>query len=500
MKKFLIFLVAFLSLFCIRNKCFGIEFSIGDKSYSIDDEKLITKSSYNSSNIEVDKIDLNKYSNYIVMPQDSSGELSEIRVLFFPTSVVPTISVTLSGSGTIHVGNLYFSPYSTEYYQVSLNVDSNSNITYNSLFFGTLNSGSCNYTTGFNGTGYLYEAYIAAGRDVRVAFPYVSFDLYNYKTSELIKSADSKKNNNVREDIIGDKDSRIKIFTQYNDDFSQCHVGVTVDNLNYSDELLYSVSLYINDTSNGEPLGSAQKSFPAVGIDLSNNCRLDFYLYDVDDNLVASNYVIIKQIKNFKVENFTVLLNEEDENTLTFTPELFVNMDNMYGIRGSVTNCSNPNNLRILERNSSSDIDFLDTYELTNFSLYFVHTSIFPQELTLNFEIYERSTNTVVYSCSYDFHFSSDGNTIDNMIENGNKREDFGKYEIDLDGMSYDLKNFDFSFSNAISSISDFFNTATGLFSLLFTYLNSFPAWIVFPLYTFFMLAIVVFVITAIRG
>lgn len=457
MKKFLIFLVAFLSLFCIRNKCFGIEFSIGDKSYSIDDEKLITKSSYNSSNIEVDKIDLNKYSNYIVMPQDSSGELSEIRVLFFPTSVVPTISVTLSGSGTIHVGNLYFSPYSTEYYQVSLNVDSNSNITYNSLFFGTLNSGSCNYTTGFNGTGYLYEAYIAAGRDVRVAFPYVSFDLYNYKTSELIKSADSKKDEN-----ISDNSSKLKITYTCNANFSICQVYATLEGGLYSDKIYYST---VDFRESQEGHGGGGVSFDGTlvtteGIEITNNCTLFFKAVNVDGEVIATNSLTINFLMYLNPSQFKVYIsynniNGSSDRSVQVCPVLVGKLSEYYDIYyklDSVNFLFSPtkNITNVFETvNSGSSMEF-KAFSDEVFNIYFEVRCKYSDKRTVLRKSFKISLS------------SSFSNTVSGEIN----------------GESADLSSNPFASLNENSSIDDLISASKNTFTLFQSAFSILPGWI----------------------
>lgn len=467
MKKFLIFLVAFLSLFCIRNKCFGIEFSIGDKSYSIDDEKLITKSSYNSSNIEVDKIDLNKYSNYIVMPQDSSGELSEIRVLFFPTSVVPTISVTLSGSGTIHVGNLYFSPYSTEYYQVSLNVDSNSNITYNSLFFGTLNSGSCNYTTGFNGTGYLYEAYIAAGRDVRVAFPYVSFDLYNYKTSELIKSADSKKDEN-----ISDNSSKLKITYEYNTEYTECTISATLIDGAFTDKIFYS---NYQPGVTGKLL--SKKPFPVSGITVSENQSLFFQAEDKDGNIIANNGLSVNMIGKLSSENFEVNFNKT-RGHLYFTP-ILKNSGYVYNDIYCKIEINDTSSIRVIkdgEYSLDSHTDEFVDYKLIDSGVTWniINMSLNDQKIKLYFTIKNRNSDTIMitkdYECTVNLFKDS---SIDGGIINSGTKD-----EVSMSPGNDNNFNNLFASLNEKSSIDDLISASKNTFTLFQSAFSILPGWI----------------------
>lgn len=66
---------------------------------------------------------------------------------------------------------------------------------------------------------------------------YTNFDIIDYKTGENLKKADIT---NEKEVEIGDKNSRLKLSYEYNEDYTECKINATLEGGQFTDRIFYS--------------------------------------------------------------------------------------------------------------------------------------------------------------------------------------------------------------------------------------------------------------------
>lgn len=306
--------------------------------------------------------------------------------------------------------------------------------------------------------------------------------------------------NVIPDDTIGDPRSDLQLSYQYNEDNTSCHIDATLKGGEFTDQIYYS-----NYQFDLEGKLKTKKPFPKAGIDITENQALYFQAEDKDGNIKAKNTMNIYGIGKLDPNNFIVNIDTSSQSAVIFSAKL---LNDGYIYNSINCKISDTENLGILKGLSYMTSDFKEYNEIGQNEEYKIKNfSNDRKKITLYFQIKNKVTGKVMLTKSYDIDLKStitesDFSTIDSGIINEGQDDEqimtpdndpnFGKNNGSLD--------FDWNFDTAKNSIEEFFTTAKEMFNLIINFLNQLPKWITIPLYTLFMMAIIIFVFHVIRG
>ena len=302
------------------------------------------------------------------------------------------------------------------------------------------------------------------------------------------------------DDTIGDPSSNLQLSYQYNEDNTSCHIDATLKGGEFTDQIFYS-----NYQFDLEGKLKTKKPFPKAGIDITENQALYFQAEDKDGNIKAKNTMNIYGIGKLDPNNFIVNIDTSSQSAVIFSAKL---LNDGYIYNSINCKISDTENLGILKGLLYMTSDFKEYNEIGQNEEYKIKNfSNDRKKITLYFQIKNKVTGKVMLTKSYDIDLKStitesDFSTIDSGIINEGQDDEqimtpdndpnFGKNNGSLD--------FDWNFDTAKNSIEEFFTTAKEMFNLIINFLNQLPKWITIPLYTLFMMAIIIFVYHVIRG
>ena len=302
------------------------------------------------------------------------------------------------------------------------------------------------------------------------------------------------------DDTIGDPSSDLQLSYKYNEDNTSCHIDATLKGGEFTDQIYYS-----NYQFDLEGKLKTKKPFPKAGIDITENQALYFQAEDKDGNIKAKNTMNIYGIGKLDPNNFIVNIDTSSQSAVIFSAKL---LNDGYIYNSINCKISDTENLGILKGLSYMTSDFKEYNEIGQNEEYKIKNfSNDRKKITLYFQIKNKVTGKVMLTKSYDIDLKStitesDFSTIDSGIINEGQDDEqimtpdndpnFGKNNGSLD--------FDWNFDTAKNSIEEFFTTAKEMFNLIINFLNQLPKWITIPLYTLFMMAIIIFVFHVIRG
>lgn len=302
------------------------------------------------------------------------------------------------------------------------------------------------------------------------------------------------------DDTIGDPSSDLQLSYEYNEENTSCHINATLKGGEFTDQIYYS-----NYQFDLEGKLKTKKPFPKAGIDITENQALYFQAEDKDGNIKAKNTMNIYGIGKLDPNNFIVNIDTSSQSAVIFSAKL---LNDGYIYNSINCKISDTENLGILKGLSYMTSDFKEYNEIGQNEEYKIKNfSNDRKKITLYFQIKNKVTGKVMLTKSYDIDLKStitesDFSTIDSGIINEGQDDEqimtpdndpnFGKNNGSLD--------FDWNFDTAKNSIEEFFTTAKEMFNLIINFLNQLPRWITIPLYTLFMMAIIIFVYHVIRG
>lgn len=317
---------------------------------------------------------------------------------------------------------------------------------------------------------------------------------------DLPENAELITSGSMDDDTIGDPNSRLQVTYEYNEDNTECKINATIKDGSFTDKIFYSN--YMPGPS-GHLL--TKQPFPIDGITVTENQSLFFQAEDKDGNIIATNSISIYGIGKLNPELFIVDIDVESGGHAYFTPRL---LNSGYIYNDIYCKIDNVSGLRITKDGFNLDLtdyasEFAEgklissgqTWNIANFSF---------SDCTFNihFEIKNRETGVTMLTKTYNLtiKLKSNGSINGGTINSGQDDEEIMTPDND-DNINNDLNvGIDWSLESSIDNIKNFFVTATEFFNLVIVFLSSLPMWIIMPIYTFLILAGIIFVFHAIRG
>lgn len=326
-----------------------------------------------------------------------------------------------------------------------------------------------------------------------------------------------------QDDTIGDPTSDLQLSYEYNEDNTSCHINATLKGGEFTDQIYYS---NYEPGITGELL--SKKAFPKDGIDVTENQSLFFQAEDKDGNILAKNSISIFGIGKLDPTNFIVDIDTSD-NKIKFNAKILNNgwvynkiLCKIYDNDAEKEEDS-LNNLRIHTIQEGAAVpyteDLTDSFKNSKFceigqnhEYTLINNSLSTKNITLYFEVRNRETDEVMLTQKYDCNIDSITSPSlknENSVNSGVINEGQDDEQILDETNDKNIANnsngnsslsLDWSISSARDTIKEFFTTAKEFFNLILDFVNQLPKWITVPLYTLFMLAIVVFVFHVIRG
>lgn len=252
--------------------------------------------------------------------------------------------------------------------------------------------------------------------------------------------------------------------------------------------------------------------FPRDGITVNQNQDLFFQAEDKDGNIIATNAVFINGINVLNPDDFVV--DFDFKGSLVYITPKIVSKYGLGSIHYSVyLDIDNITDLKLtnyikgfetdkpLNNGLNIDLHAGNSYILHN------NSSFDKKDLSLLFRVKNIVTGETVVSKRYDISLrgvlgvTDEEGVSGGVINPGQDNEQVMTPDNDKNITNKgDNLSIDWNFNNAKDSVKSFFSTALEFFNMILYFLNQFPDWIVIPLYTLFMLAIVVFVFHVIRG
>lgn len=276
-----------------------------------------------------------------------------------------------------------------------------------------------------------------------------------------------------------DINSYLKLEYEYNEDYTKATIYAILEDGKYDDYIYYSL--------NGEDWIYKENTFT---VEVTYNTEVFFKVEDKNGNIKSTNSVVIDKIKSLSDINFNVTFDFTPTNgSFMFTPILKSNLDRIF-----FKPIGDLSDFKITELNSNDVVDTEEYIELKNGVTYVVKetkyniingflggaTNINPINLTLSFKILNPQ-NEEVYTKNYD--------CILHPYKNSS-----------ISGSGVEDINVDWSFSSAVDNIKAFFETSKEFFNLLLQFISDLPMWIVSPLYTLLIFAVILFVYHLLRG
>lgn len=295
---------------------------------------------------------------------------------------------------------------------------------------------------------------------------------------------------------IGDNTSRLKLSYEYNENNTECKINATLENGAFTDRIYYSNYM---PGLNGELL--SKRSFPRDGITVTENQSLFFQAEDKDGNILATNSISIYQIGKLNPDNFVV--NIENVNAGIIVTATLKNSGYIYN--DIYFKFDNIDNISVNYKDKFITDLTTNFYNIENgVPVYLLNEFENDIKKTIYFEVRNKVTGAVMVTKKYDLsiRLTANGNntTVDGGVINEGKDDEQIMTPDNDKNLGNNNLNVDWSFGNAVDNIKSFFNTSKEFFNLILLFLNDLPAWIITPLYTLFILAIIIFVFHAVRG
>lgn len=321
----------------------------------------------------------------------------------------------------------------------------------------------------------------------RVGYSDSSFLLYNnfdiIYNDVLIASS-------MEDDTIGDPNSRLQVTYEYNEDNTECKINATIKDGSFTDKIYYSN--YMPSIS-GQGL-ITKKPFPVDGITITDNQSLFFQAEDKDGNIIATNSISIYNIGKLSPDLFNVTFNfSKGSGTSSWVdvlPSIASNQSIYYDLYYKIE--SDHKIIASSTGHYAREFTQINNNEKMNFQ------SIVECKFTLYFEVRNSVTGNVALTKSYDIVLDMQAGSGVNDNTNGGITGGSVNGEPVFD---FDFEyNIDWSLPAAVENIKNFFETSEEFLNLVIVFLSSLPMWIIMPIYTFLILAGIIFVFHAIRG
>lgn len=290
----------------------------------------------------------------------------------------------------------------------------------------------------------------------------------------------------MTDDTIGDPNSRLQVTYEYNEDNTECKINATIKDGSFTDKIFYSNDM---PSISGQGL-ITKKAFPIDGITIIDNQSLFFQAEDKDGNIIATNSVSINGLGRLSDDKFSVKF-EFNNNKMDFTPSISMDQYAYYSIFFKL---SNSDFIKSSDFNNLSENNQVEN----NYTYRIISTS--DKEITFNiiFEIMNNKTGSICLTKSYKIRLSK--YSIDSVGEGVIVGGIIGDKPSGVVGDNESIGDIDWSFSNSVNNIKDFFNNAKEFFNLVLIFINDLPGWIVAPLYTLLIFAVILFVYHLLRG
>lgn len=292
------------------------------------------------------------------------------------------------------------------------------------------------------------------------------------------------------DDTIGDLNSRLQVTYEYNEDNTECKINATIVDGSFTDKIYYSN--YMPSIS-GQGL-ITKKPFPVDGITITDNQSLFFQAEDKDGNIIATNSISIYNIGKLSPDLFNVTFNfSKGSGTSSWVdvfPSIADNQSIYYDLYYKIF--SDQELIASATGHYAREFTQINNNEKMNFQ------SIIECKFTLYFEVRNSVTGNVALTKSYDIVLDMQAGSGVNDNTNGGITGGTvnGEPVFDFD-FEYKI---DWSLPAAVENIKNFFETSEEFFNLVIVFLSSLPMWIIMPIYTFLILAGIIFVFHAIRG
>lgn len=294
----------------------------------------------------------------------------------------------------------------------------------------------------------------------------------------------------MEDDTIGDPNSKLQVTYEYNEDNTECKINATIKDGAFTDKIYYSN--YMPSIS-GQGL-ITKKPFPVDGITITDNQSLFFQAEDKDGNIIATNSISIYNIGKLSPDLFNVTFNfSKGSGTSSWVdvfPSIADNQSIYYDLYYKIS--SDQELIASATGHYAREFTQINNNEKMNFQ------SIIECKFTLYFEVRNSVTGNVALTKSYDIVLDMQAGSGVNDNTNGGITGGTvnGEPVFDFD-FEYKI---DWSLPAAVENIKNFFETSEEFFNLVIIFLSSLPMWIIMPIYTFLILAGIIFVFHAIRG
>lgn len=290
----------------------------------------------------------------------------------------------------------------------------------------------------------------------------------------------------MTDDSIADPNSRLQIIYEYNEDNTECKINATIKDGSFTDKIYYSNDM---PSISGQGL-ITKKAFPIDGITIIDNQSLFFQAEDKDGNIIATNSVSINGLGRLSEDKFSVKF-EFNNNKMDFTPSISMDQYVYYSIFFKLSNSD------FIESSDFNNLSENNQVE-NNYTYRIISTS--DKEITFDiiFEIMNNKTGSICLTKSYKIRLSK--YSIDSVGEGVIVGGIIGDKPSGVVGDNESIGDIDWSFSNSVNNIKDFFNNAKEFFNLVLIFINDLPSWIVAPLYTLLVFAVILFVYHLLRG
>lgn len=290
----------------------------------------------------------------------------------------------------------------------------------------------------------------------------------------------------MTDDSIADPNSRLQISYEYNEDNTECKINATIKDGSFTDKIYYSNDM---PSISGQGL-ITKKAFPIDGITIIDNQSLFFQAEDKDGNIIATNSVSINGLGRLSEDKFSVKF-EFNNNKMDFTPSISMDQYVYYSIFFKLSNSD------FIESSDFNNLSENNQVE-NNYTYRIISTS--DKEITFDiiFEIMNNKTGSICLTKSYKIRLSK--YSIDSVGEGVIVGGIIGDKPSGVVGDNESIGDIDWSFSNSVNNIKDFFNNAKEFFNLVLIFINDLPGWIVAPLYTLLIFAVILFVYHLLRG
>lgn len=290
----------------------------------------------------------------------------------------------------------------------------------------------------------------------------------------------------MEDDTIADPNSRLQITYEYNEDNTECKINATIKDGAFTDKIFYSNDL---PSMTGQGL-ITKKAFPIDGITITDNQALFFQAEDKDGNIIAINSVSINGLGRLSEDKFSVKF-EFNNNKMDFTPSISMDQYAYYSIFFKLSNSD------FIESSDFNNLSENNQVE-NNYTYRIISTS--DKEITFDiiFEIMNNKTGSICLTKTYKIRLSK--YSIDSVGEGIIVGGIIGDRPSGVVGDNESIGDIDWSFSNSVNNVKDFFNNAKEFFNLVLIFINDLPSWIVAPLYTLLVFAVILFVYHLLRG